>query len=152
MPTHPTAHGILTHENQPGRIDHLFRLSLKALIKNEADELLVVKESGRDWWDLPGGGVEHGESIAAALSRELREEVSMTGGFHYGAVSVEDPRYLEAHNLYQTRIILNVRPENFTFRPGDDADEVAFIDPEIFRDSPHVAERAIWDYSRLIAT
>jgi 8-oxo-dGTP diphosphatase len=40
--------------------------------------LLCHRSANRRWypnvWDLPGGHVEHGESPAAALVRELKEE------------------------------------------------------------------------------
>lgn len=55
--------------------DHLFRVSLKAVIRNAAGELLVVKEKGQTHWNLPGGGMDHGESYHEALARELQEEI-----------------------------------------------------------------------------
>jgi ADP-ribose pyrophosphatase YjhB (NUDIX family) len=43
-----------------------------------ADELLLTRVSARGFhtglWNLPGGGVDHGESPADALVREVREE------------------------------------------------------------------------------
>ena len=36
---------------------------------------LVVKEDGRPLWDLPGGGMDYGETFESALKRELYEEV-----------------------------------------------------------------------------
>lgn len=36
-----------------------YRVSVKALIKNDKNEILVVKES-QDFWSLPGGGLDHG--------------------------------------------------------------------------------------------
>ncbi len=42
------------------------------------DELLLVRRAyGLKDWALPGGTVEFGENIAAALSREILEEVSL---------------------------------------------------------------------------
>jgi len=43
------------------------------------DRVLVVKRhfEGRDYAVMPGGGVEEGESAAAAVVRELREETSL---------------------------------------------------------------------------
>ena len=64
--------GHITYADNPQRQDYLFRVSLKAVIFNEKNEILIVKESGRDWWDIPGGGMDHGESIKEALARELR--------------------------------------------------------------------------------
>jgi len=53
------------------------RQSAKALL-TAADRVLLVKEQhadGSEFWTLPGGGVEHGESYTTALSRELLEEL-----------------------------------------------------------------------------
>ncbi len=50
-----------------------YRVSVKGLIYEDG-KLLFVRERS-DTWDLPGGGLEHGESIAEALRRECREEL-----------------------------------------------------------------------------
>ena len=56
--------------------DHLFRVSIKAVIRNEKGVLLAVKENDReDVWELPGGGMDHGETFEEAMRRELFEEI-----------------------------------------------------------------------------
>ena len=62
------------------------RVSLKAVVVNPKGEVLIVKEAGRDWWDITGGGLDHGETIKGALTRELFEEVGYKGDFEYGAI------------------------------------------------------------------
>ncbi len=57
-----------------------YRVSIKALIKNDKGEVLVVKEH-QDKWELPGGGLDHGESVHECLARELREELGITNDF-----------------------------------------------------------------------
>ena len=52
-----------------------YRLSAKAIVRCN-DEILFIKE-GNDFWDLPGGGVEHDEEIFQALARELAEETGI---------------------------------------------------------------------------
>lgn len=45
-----------------------YRVSLKALIFDTQNRLLVLRgENGK--WELPGGGWEHGESVEACLRR-----------------------------------------------------------------------------------
>lgn len=141
-------HGAIRHEGSE-RTDSLIRVSLKSVIFDDQGRLLVVKEAGRDWWDLPGGGLDHGESIQQALARELFEEVSLTGDFQYQTILAEDPRFLKDHNLYQMRITFLVSPRHMIFAPGEDADEIQFIDPETFRDSSILTERRIYEYGTL---
>lgn len=132
------------HDNNQS--DYLFRLSIKSLIVNDGGDILVVKESGRDWWDLPGGGMEHGETIKDAIARELHEEVSLKGDFEYEVIHTENPRLLQRVKVSQVRIIFVVKPEDTTFTPGDDADEIAFMKPEYFQKSDINTEQIIYKY------
>lgn len=148
--TYPkTVHGAIVHAGKPVRKDYLFRASLKAVIFNNDGFVLVVKERGRDWWGIPGGGMDHGESIKDALARELYEEVMLQGDFEYQVISVDNPRYIEPHNLYQMRITFLVKPSNMTFSVGEDGDEVRFANPAEFEHSELWTERKIFEYSQL---
>src|SRR5689334_7791208 len=51
-----------------------YRVSLKALIRGPEGKILMVKEGSNDW-GIPGGGLDHGESIEEGLRREVREEL-----------------------------------------------------------------------------
>lgn len=127
--------------------DSLFRLSLKAFIQNDAGEVLVVKETGRDWWDLPGGGMEQGEEIRTALARELKEEVGYEGDFTYEVIAVDEPHEL-LRGITQVRLIYTVVSENYDFSCGVDGDELSFTDPEQFENSESGAERLVCYYAR----
>lgn len=48
----------------------------------------AMPESGT-WWELPGGGVEPGESVAETAVREVREET----GFELGTADVGEPSW-----------------------------------------------------------
>jgi|GEM_PF-367442 len=141
--------GETPHLYVADRTDYLFRVSLKAVIFNDEGHVLVVKEHDRDWWDIPGGGMDHGETIRNALARELYEEVALTGEFEYETILAEDPRYNTTHNLYQMRLTFLVKPTVMQFEVGDDSDEILFIDPLTFKDSELITERKIYEYCEI---
>ncbi|HSX07107.1 MAG TPA: NUDIX hydrolase [Candidatus Saccharimonadia bacterium] len=57
--------------------DSLYRVAVRALIVS-SNKMLAVKEfDGGDWWAIPGGGVDYGESLKECLLREIREEIGV---------------------------------------------------------------------------
>jgi len=57
-----------------------FRIIVVGIVQNQLGEYLICKmPKGRgvfpDQWGLPGGGIEEGEMMEAALRRELKEEL-----------------------------------------------------------------------------
>jgi ADP-ribose pyrophosphatase YjhB (NUDIX family) len=142
--------GVIDHgRDSPRKTDYLYRISLKCLVRNKKGDVLVVKETGRDWWDLPGGGMDHGEDIKTTIAREMREEVSLQGDFEYNIIAVEEPAHLGKHNFWQLRLIFEVTPQVMTFKAGDDGDEVAFKNPDVFKNSTLASEQLIYKYSTL---
>ena len=146
--THMTPHGIITYDNSPRRSDYLYRISVKGVIFNDDGDVLVVKEAGRDAWDLPGGGMDHTENIKAAIAREMKEEVNLEGDFSYEVLEIEDPTYVPMHNFWQIRMVFVILPLNMNFSAGEDSDEVAFIDPETLKDSKSPFERYVHYYAQ----
>jgi 8-oxo-dGTP pyrophosphatase MutT (NUDIX family) len=69
-------------------------LGVRCLIFDGDGRVFLVKHSYVSGWHLPGGGVEKGETLLAALERELREE---------GNIEVSEPPVL--HAIYFNRRI-----------------------------------------------
>ena len=142
-------HGIIDQSELGRKTDCSYRVSIKGLIRNTDGQVLVVKEAGRTWWDLPGGGMDHDESIKSALAREMHEEVGLTGDFSYKVITVDNPGFLSHANVWQLRLIFEVVLETFPTEAGNDADEIQYINPSELRDSEHSAERSVFEYASI---
>lgn len=68
-------------------VDGLFQVGQKALIFNDENKILLLKlnnkrfsdlDPNNEFWDFPGGRVQHDEFSQSALLRELDEEISVT--------------------------------------------------------------------------
>lgn len=57
--------------------DLLLLPAVSAVIRNDAEEVLLALSQGDDEWALIGGGLEPGEEPAAAILREIREELGV---------------------------------------------------------------------------
>jgi 8-oxo-dGTP diphosphatase len=103
-----------------------YRISAKALVLNETrDKFLIVKEEdGR--WDMPGGGIDWGESAHEALKREIDEEmglktisISKQPSYFYTCKNSRDVRLSSI--LYETVL------ESLDFVPSKECMEVKFV-------------------------
>lgn len=55
-------------------IEAAYRVVVKGIVRDDDGKVLFVQERS-DSWDLPGGGLEHGEGLLGALNREFAEEL-----------------------------------------------------------------------------
>lgn len=63
-------------------MDRPYGLTVRGIIKNDNDEILIVKRHPKsrtdpEMWELPGGKVEKGEDFDVALVREIKEETAL---------------------------------------------------------------------------
>lgn len=60
-----------------------FHLGIKALIRNYAGQILLLKVNkeklkgftGEAYWDIPGGRIQKGQTVEETLKREVEEEI-----------------------------------------------------------------------------
>lgn len=140
-------HGLIDQSHLNRKNDFLYRISIKCLIRDNNGRVLVVKEAGRTWWDLPGGGMDHGEDLRAAIARELKEEVNLVGDFKFHVIDVDDPAYLHNANVLQVRLIFEVMPDVLPTTIGEDADEIAYLNPSDLKKSDSSIERKVYEYA-----
>lgn len=53
------------------------RTTVKALFQRENGEIMIVKSSLDEYWELPGGKMEFGEQPEETLKREVKEEFNI---------------------------------------------------------------------------
>jgi ADP-ribose pyrophosphatase YjhB (NUDIX family) len=122
-----------------------YRVSIKAVIRNENNEVLLVKEGGGTW-SLPGGGMDHGETPKEALAREMVEEVEIHQEFNAICRGVGS-RFLEARNAWLLWVVYELSfDSSLVFAKGADANEVAFMDPKEFRNSTVTSEKLVYKW------
>lgn len=121
-----------------------YRVSLKAIIRNDKGEVLVNRERGHGNWSLPGGGWDHGESVHDCLKRELHEEVGYEGELQATLLGVTDEAmYMPTKQGWLLWHVYEVVPENMNFSVGVDGEALMFADPSVFEGSESRAERLI---------
>jgi 8-oxo-dGTP diphosphatase len=100
-----------------------------AVVLDDRGRLLMIRrghEPSRGLWSVPGGRVEAGESVAAAVEREVREETGLAvrAGAEVGRVRIPGRGVVyDVIDLACTLLDPAAAPA-----AGDDADDVTFAD------------------------
>ena len=103
--------------------DCLYRVAIRVLIVQK-DKVLLVKEVDDDWWALPGGGVDHGETVESSLVREVEEELGVP------AKNITSDLHIVHYNI--GNIVNGVPRMNLFFK--------ASVPEKLLGESDHVAE------------
>jgi len=98
-----------------------FSIGIFGIIFNKDKKVLLAKRNDFPMWNLPGGGVETGETPEEALDREIREEIG---------AKVKNKRFCGIYfkkgmDEVVFAYLVEVRP--FNFKPTDEASEIAYF-------------------------
>lgn len=96
------------------------------------NKLVIVYAKKKEYWTLPGGDIESGETYEEAIVREVEEESNMKV-LHQELIGFQDI-YEPDQTIRQTRSFCIVEPyEDFVSDPDDDITEIKLIDPKDFK-------------------
>jgi ADP-ribose pyrophosphatase YjhB (NUDIX family) len=88
------------------------RIRVSAILHWQGRVLLIRQEKpGKEYWLLPGGGVDGGETLIEALRRELREELGIEADVQFeGPVALVDsiaPKTMVSSRKHVVHIIFS---------------------------------------------
>lgn len=71
-------HKIDPSVSAEGRANYRIRHAARAVLKDETGKIALMFAGQRQYYKLPGGGIDEGEEVREALARELLEETGCT--------------------------------------------------------------------------
>ena len=110
-------------------VNCFYRVSIKALILDETRERFAVILEDNGWWELPGGGLDWGETAENCLKRELKEEM----GLRVTEVASLPSYYLIGKNMsdkWTLNLVFEAKVEDLNFTPSDECQELRFVSPK----------------------
>ena len=111
------------------------RVSVNAYIVHD-DKILLQRRSDNGHWNLPGGGVEIGETLEIALHREILEETGLTVDITRYIGVYSDPletvlAYPDGRVLHYIAHVLECRVTGGLLQMDHESLELAWFDPHM---------------------
>src|SRR3989344_8878293 len=109
--------------------DGYYRVSIKGLILDKTHRKFAVTLGDNGFWELPGGGLDHGESPEECLKREIKEEI----GLIVTEVGPFPSYFLVGKNMkerWSVNVVFEVKVKDLNFNPSSECREIKFITRE----------------------
>lgn len=106
-----------------------------AIVRNDLGQILLVRRTDDGLWELPGGRIEIGESVSAAVRREVVEETGVTITVTRLAGVYSDPSHIltypHGQGVYQQLAVCfhAYAPARDTRPDHDETSAAAWFDP-----------------------
>jgi 8-oxo-dGTP pyrophosphatase MutT (NUDIX family) len=110
-----------------------YRISVKALVFDETRTKFLLAREDNGKWELPGGGLDHGETPHECLRREIKEEMGLEVIFVADCPSffLAVEKQIPFENLgWQANVLYETRLKHLNFTPSDECVEVRFVTPD----------------------
>jgi 8-oxo-dGTP diphosphatase len=126
-------------------------VAVGAVIWNDRREIVLIRRGHpprEQEWSIPGGKIEWGETVEAALKREVREETGLTIEI-LGLIDIVDsliPGRTGAFLHHHVLLDFAARRVSGKLRAGDDAQEARWVPFAALENYP------MWDETRRILT
>ncbi len=103
-----------------------YRVSVKGLSINDDGKFLLIREDN-GMWELPGGGLDHGEDPIEGLRREVQEETGLkiTNILPTPKYFITSPRL--GQSTYTANIIYEVKFKSLNFTSSEECQEVRYF-------------------------
>ena len=106
-----------------------YRVSVKALITDEQGRFMLCKDSSGKW-EIPGGGLDHGETFEQGLKREIKEEMDLDTEYIADNPCYSLTVYDHDTEEWICNVLFETRLSSFNFTPSDECLEFRFFNKE----------------------
>jgi ADP-ribose pyrophosphatase YjhB (NUDIX family) len=108
--------------------------AVSAIVTDEHERILLILRTDNNYWSIPGGGIQPGETIKQAAVREVKEETGIDCEVT-GLIGIySNPNHVAAYDDGEVRqefsICFATRMLGGSKRTSDESADVRFISPE----------------------
>lgn len=122
----------MAYDNLP---ECFYRVSVKALVLNEAKDKFLITKEADGIWEIPGGGLDWGMEVHDELRREIDEEMGLEVTW-----IADNPCYFLTgksrswKGVWVVNILYEAELEHLNFRPSSECVEITFVNKDNLSD------------------